>query len=94
MSKYRQAAKIDENQPAIVKELRSIGSSVSVNHDDILVGFRGRTWWIEIKTPDQKTKQGHWKSGALKDSQKELLSNWKGQYNVCTTFEEILEIIS
>ena len=58
MSKYRQAAKIDANQPDIVKDLRKIkGVTVELNHDDILVGYKGITYWYEIKTPESVSKQ-------------------------------------
>lgn len=42
MSKYRRAARIDKNQPEIVKILRSVpGVSVELGKDDI----RGVTYW-------------------------------------------------
>jgi len=82
MSKYRRAAKIDANQPAIVKELRSMGCSVSVGHDDILVGHKGKTYWFEIKT-DEKAE--------VKESQKKLIKEWKGHYAIVWTTEMILK---
>ena len=95
MSKYRQAAKIDSNQPAIVDMLRSIGCSVQLNMDDILVGYRGKTFWFEIKDPGKTLKQnGEWKAGALKDSQIKLCNEWQGHYKVVHSFEQIVEEIS
>lgn len=51
----RYAAKADANQAEIVAALRSIGASVETLHavgrgvPDLLVGFRGRNWLIEVK---------------------------------------------
>ena len=51
----RKAAKIDENQPAIVGFFRSAGMSVAItsnSHDgfpDIVVGYKGVTVLVEIK---------------------------------------------
>ena len=50
MSKYVRHKKVDANQPDIVKELRKLGYSVELDHDDIIVGHNGRTYWYEIKT--------------------------------------------
>ena len=51
-TKLRRAAKIDRNQGDIVSALRKIpGISVETGHDDILVGYKGRTWWFEVKAP-------------------------------------------
>lgn len=94
MSKYRQAAKIDQNQPEIVKALRKMGYTVQTGMDDILVGAKGRTFWFEIKDPDKTVKQnGEYKAGAIKDSQIKLLAEWQGHYAVVHSLEEILDEI-
>lgn len=82
MSKWRKAAKIDANQPAIVKELNAMGYSVALGHDDILVGAHGKTFWFEIKT-DAKAQ--------VKDSQKKLIKEWRGHYAIVWTTEMILK---
>lgn len=84
MSKHRRAAKIDANQPEIVKELRDKGISVAVNHDDILVGYKGKTYWIEIKTGPK---------AEIKPSQVKLLDEWKGHYMIAWTAQMILNEI-
>ena len=48
------AAKVDVNQPAIVKTLRAIGATVLHTHQlkncfNIFVGYRGRTFLMGIK---------------------------------------------
>ena len=94
MSKYRRAAKIDSNQPQIVKDLRKMGYSVEVNHDDILVGIRGMTFWFEIKESNCVSKKtGLILESAKKDSQKKLEKEWRGHYSIVSTLEEIIEEI-
>ena len=67
---FRRAAKVDANQTEIVQALRQIGAvvqslaAVGNGCADLLVGFRGKNWLLEIKdgskppsaqklTPDQ-----------------------------------------
>lgn len=85
MSKYRQAARIDANQPEIVKDLREKGYSVQVGMDDILVGLNGVTYWYEIKT-GPKAK--------IKESQTKLLDEWRGHYKIVWTAEMIISDIT
>ena len=94
MSKYRRAAKIDANQVAIVASLREIpGVSVEVDHDDLLVGRAGRTYWFELKNPDCANKAGRVRDSAIKPSQWKLLDSWHGHYQIVTTIDEILEAV-
>jgi len=91
MSKWRRAKKTDNSQLEIVKQLRSTpGVTVEVNHDDILCGFRGRTFWFEIKSPAVFKKDGTPQKNAIKPSQVKLLETWTGHYKVVSTIEEIL----
>lgn len=81
-SHRRQAARIDANQPEIVRGLRRLsGVTVSLDKDDILVGYKGSTYWIEIKV-SEKSK--------VKPSQEKLLKEWSGHYAICWTLEQIL----
>lgn len=80
MSKYVRHKKIDANQPQIVKELRALGYSVELDHDDILVGHNGRTYWFEIKTGPK---------AVIKESQKKLLAEYKGHYKIVWSTEMI-----
>ena len=95
MSKWRKAAKVDSNQPEIVKALRLIpGVTVEVNHDDLLVGRLGQNYWIELKEPETVSPvTGKVRPSAIKDSQHKLLVEWQGQYAICWELEQILEII-
>lgn len=82
----RRKDKIDANQPDIVKELRKLGLSVEVGHDDILVGYNGKTCWYEIKDPEEviSKKTGMMLESCLKDSQKRLRKEFKGHYRIVT----------
>lgn len=95
MSKHRRAAKVDANQNEIVATLtKQYGLSVSLNHDDILIGYRGRTYWFEIKDPETAfNKNGTFKKGAIKPSQEKLKAEWKGHYEIVWTVQMILESI-
>lgn len=95
MTKHRRAARIDENQNEIVKQLRDMGATVQTGMDDILVGYKSRTYWFEIKDPSKtKRKDGEFKAGAIKDSQIKLAAEWKGHYDIVSSIEEILEVIN
>lgn len=85
MSKFRRAARIDKNQNEIVEALRATpGVTVELGHDDILVGYEGRTYWVEIKSGPK---------ARIKPSQEKLLAEWKGQYNICWELDQILYLI-
>ena len=94
--KYR-TKKTDNNQKAIVAELRKIpGVSVITDHDDILVGYKGKTYWFEIKNPDEVTKSGKIrrnKSGGTQERQEKLRDTWTGHYKIVSTLKEILDEI-
>ena len=81
MSKYVRHKKVDANQPQIVKELRAAGYSVELDHDDILVGHNGRTYWYEIKTGPK---------AVIKESQEKLLANYQGHYAIVWSTEMII----
>lgn len=90
----RRAAKIDRNQPEIVKVLRQVGASVQQIHaigkgcPDILVGFRGVNYVFEIK------------DGALIPSAKKLtpdetewFQSWRGNAQVVETVADVLRVL-
>lgn len=87
--------KIDNNQSDIVDKLREIpGIKVEVGHDDILVGYRGKTYWFEIKNPDKVSKKGAFiLRSAIKPSQYKLLDTFTGHYSIVWTLNQILKEI-
>ena len=77
--------RIDPNQGPIVKSLRQIpGVTAEIGHDDILVGYRGRTFWFEVKRDDKAPSQ---------PGQQRLERAWQGHYRVVWKIEQILEDI-
>lgn len=85
MSRNRRVKRTDANQPEIVKSLRQIsGVTVHLDVDDILVGYKGKTYWFEIKESPKANVQ---------PSQIELQANWKGHYKIVWSLDMILEDI-
>ena len=87
MPKY--AAKADRNQPYIVRALREMGASVQHLHTvgrgcpDLLVGFRGRNYLLEVKTP----------SGELTEAEGAFIDTWRGQVDVVRDADEALAVV-
>lgn len=90
----RRAARVDKNQPHIVNGLRRVGASVLVvsqlkNCFDILVGYNGKNFIIEIKDGDKPPSQKQLTKGEL-----EFKNNWKGgSYYVVENLDEALNVI-
>ncbi len=97
MSRRYQVKNTDDNEKDIVAALRKIpGIKVQTDVNDILIGFRNKNYWIEIKNPNEVGKDGRpykRKNCKTYDKQKSLLDHWTGQYSICTTLDQILAII-
>ena len=87
--------KIDNNQVSIVKVLRKIpGVTVEVGHNDLLLGYKGKTYWFEIKNSNcVSPKTGEIQPSKIKDSQYKLLRDWRGHYSIVWKLEQILNQI-
>jgi hypothetical protein len=80
----RRAARIDANQPEIVKALRDIpGVTVELGHDDFICGYKGVSYWIELKVPGKEKK--------LKPDQIRIRNTFTGCYIIASTLDQILE---
>ena len=94
MSKYRRAKKVDANQPDIVNALNGIpGVTVETDRDDIIVGYKGKNFWFEIKSPDEITKSGKTrrnKSSGTQERQEKKLETWTGHYSIVWELDQIL----
>lgn len=81
------AAKRDKNEQSIVEELRRLGCSVQalnlVDGPDLVVGYNGQNYLIEIK--DSK--------GRVSEGQQRWHSAWAGQVTVCRTLAGVLAVI-
>lgn len=90
----RRRAKIDANQPLIVRALRDAGavvqslSQMGCGVPDLLVGFRGKNFLFEIKDPTRKPSER-----TLTDDEKAWHCAWMGQVKTIETIEEALRAI-
>lgn len=91
----RRAAKVDANQPDIVDALRKIGCSVQLLHmvgsgcPDILVGYHGVNYLIEIKDDSQPASKAK-----LNDLQIEWHQSWRGHRSVARNVDEAIMIVT
>ena len=85
----KRAARVDENQADIVKALRDLGATVQPLHavgcgcPDLLVGWRGSNFLVEVKNPDKAPSQQK-----LTPDQRKWHMAWDGQAVVIRTPKE------
>lgn len=90
----RRNARVDANQPEIVKGLRKAGATVLIlsnlkNCFDILVGFRGVNYIMEIKD-GAKPPSGR----KLTEGEQKFADEWQGgQYYIVLDLQQALKII-
>lgn len=90
----RRAAKVDGNHGQIVAALRAVGATVTstasagAGFPDLTVGYRGRTYLLEVKDPAQVPSKRR-----LTPAQVEWHAAWRGQVAVVESVEEALEVI-
>lgn len=88
------AKKVDQNQPRIVEQLRKLHVSVQHLHTvgqgcpDLLLGFRGNNFLVELKDPAQPNSKR-----ILTPAEEDFFEGWYGQVNVCETIDDILKVI-
>jgi Holliday junction resolvase len=87
-------ARTDDNQNEIVQALRGVGASVAITSQlgsgfpDIVAGYRGQNYLIEIKDgfkPPSKRK--------LTPDEQEFHDLWRGTVHVANSVDEALAII-
>lgn len=93
----RRAAKTDNNQSEIVKALRQCGAFVLItsqlkNAFDILVGYRGKLFIIEIKDGNKPPSQRKLTEGEL--ICKQGFESVGINYHVITSVDEAIELIT
>ncbi len=87
------AARIDANQPEIVKTFRKFGWYVLIisqlkNCCDIIVSKNGRTIAVEIKDGSKpKSKQ------KLTEGEIKFRNEWQGEYKLIKSIEDVLNTI-
>jgi hypothetical protein len=90
----RRAARIDANQQEIVKALQAIGASVAPlstvgsGMPDLLVGFKGKNFLLEVKDGEKAPS-----ARRLTDDQLLWLAAWKGQSAVVYSIEDAVREI-
>ncbi len=90
----RRAAKIDANQPAIVRALRSIGATVhslaAVGRGcpDIVVGWHGVNYLLEIKDGDKIPSKR-----VLTPLEQEWHDKWRGEAYVVESVDDALNVL-
>jgi len=83
--------RVDNNQDEIVKALEKFGASVmsltqvKYGCPDLVVGFRGKNYLIEIKNP--KT------SGKLTEAQKRFIKKWPAPIYVVYDVQQALDVV-
>jgi len=97
-------AKVDENQPEIVKALRKIGAYVLHTHQlknafDILVAYRGKLFIMEIKSPKSLPKEYDRVrlEKELSDGERECMEGFVNvgvDYHIVTSIEEAINIVT
>lgn len=91
----RRAAKVDDNQKEIVEGLRKFGASVLItsqlkNCFDILVGYKGVNYIMEIKDGKKPPSQRK-----LSEGEQKFKDSWKGgEYYVVLSLEQAIKIIN
>jgi len=90
----RRRSAVDANQSTIVSDLRKAGasvvdlSSVGGGTPDLLAGYRGVNYFLEVKDGDKFKSQRK-----LTPAQVEFHAAWRGQICVVETVDEALRAI-
>ena len=87
MTMPRYGASVDLNQQEIIDALKKVGCAVVAigTPVDLLVGYRGRNFLIEVKRPGEKART---------KTQREFLENWPGQVRIAETPEEAIRLVT
>ncbi len=91
----RRAARTDRNQSEIVEALRKLGASVQPLHSvhdgvpDLLVGYQGRNFLIEVKDGTKPAS-----ARKLTPCQIQWHEGWLGQSAIVTSTEEAIALLS
>ena len=88
------ASRVDDNQKEIVQLLRKFGCSVYIVSQlkgfcDIVVGWNGHNYLLEIKDPNKPPSQRK-----LTPKEKKFHEDWQGQISTVMTFGDCMKILS
>ena len=88
-------SRVDGNQKELTQQLRDFGCTVVVLSNvgsgcpDLLVGYRGRNYLMEVKDPSASAKDRR-----LRPSQQEFFDSWRGQRARVETIDEALNVLT
>jgi hypothetical protein len=89
------ARRTDGNQQIIVRGLRRVpgcsvfdASRIGAGFPDLVVGYGGKNYLIEIKNPKQAPSRRR-----LRAEQSQFGLSWRGQYSVAETLDDCLSIL-
>ena len=91
----RRAARTDGNHAEVVKALRAIGASVAdtsgvgAGFPDLVVGYRGRNWLVEVKDGRKSPSRR-----ALTPDQVEFVATWRGHWVKVESAQEAVDKVS
>jgi hypothetical protein len=89
------SAKADSNQAAVTLALRQIGASVAITSmvgfgfPDLVVGYRGRNFLLELKDGSKPPSQRK-----LRPMQTMFVENWCGQWALVESAEEAIAVVT
>ena len=83
--------RVDDNQKEIVQALEQIGCDVlEIGWPlDLLIGYRGRNWLLEIKDPAKTPSERK-----LTDAQVQFFNTWRGQKAKVETVDEAIAVLT
>lgn len=86
------AKRRDPNEAEIVAALRAVGASVTPLHEpvDLLVGFRGKNYLLEVKRPPGKYGGTSESGQKLNKNQVKFFDEWRGQVRIVTSVADAL----
>jgi len=81
----RRAARQDNNHHELVEALKKIGARCFYIKEpvDLVVGFRGRSILLEVKSPGKPLTQ----------AQEEFFATWPGEAYLCHTVDEAINAV-
>lgn len=91
MSKNRYATHRDSNESQVIEDLEKLGCVVERDHDDFLMTCQGFMFWIELKSENALKKDGNYKKGAVKKSQKKIKELWNDTYIIALDVDGIIK---
>jgi len=87
--------KRDGNHKQLVDQLLGVGYSVLDTADlghgapDLVIGANGLNLLLEIKNPDQPPSKRK-----LTPGEQDFRSNWRGQYDVVETLDDVIRVVA